>query len=99
MLMNSPPEIAREYINSAIYRVHLPLPKLIVQSIFLCLLLLTNICAIIEIVLNNSLFELTGNFPDYLSNTVNEMESYYGHAHLWPLLPLLIFNIIFFKSL
>ena len=34
MLMNSPPEIAREYINSAIYRVHLPLPKLIVQSIY-----------------------------------------------------------------
>ena len=34
MYMNSPPEIARQYIESAINRVRLPLPKLIIQSVY-----------------------------------------------------------------
>ena len=49
--------------------------KIIIKSIFLCLALLTNICEIIEIALNNSLFELIGYFPDYLLNKVDEMKN------------------------
>ena len=71
------------------------LAKLIIQSIFLFMVLLTNICAIIEIALNNSLFELTGYFPNYLLNTVNEMINSSGPSHFWPFFPLLIINIIF----
>ena len=34
MLMNSPPEIAKEYVDSAIRQVRLPIPKLIILSIY-----------------------------------------------------------------
>ena len=34
MLMNAPPEIAKEYIESAIRRLRLPIPKLVIQSIY-----------------------------------------------------------------
>ena len=34
MLMNSPPEIAKEYVDSAIRQVHLPIPKLIILSVY-----------------------------------------------------------------
>ena len=72
------------------------LVKLIIQSIFLCLVLLTNICAIIEIAINNNLYELTGNFPDYLSNAIDEMKNNSGYGHFWSYFPLLIFTIIIF---
>ena len=32
--MNSPPEIAIAYIKSAIHRMSLPIPKLVIQSIY-----------------------------------------------------------------
>ena len=72
------------------------LVKLIVQGIFLCLVLLINICGIIEIALNNYLFELTGYFPEYLLNLVGEMKNDSGNAHFWAFFPLSILNIAYF---
>ena len=72
------------------------LVKLIIQGIFLCLVLLTNISAILEIAISNFLFELSDNFPDYILNTIDKNKNYSGHGHFWPYFPLLIINIIVF---
>ena len=72
------------------------LVKLIIQGIFLCFVLLTNISAIIELVISIFFIELSANFPEYVLNTIDKNYYYYGHGHFWPYFPLLIFNIIFF---
>ena len=72
------------------------LVKLIFQGIFLCLVLLINICGIIELVLNNYLFELTGYFPKYLLNLNGDMKNGSGPAHFWAFFPLTFLNIAYF---
>ena len=66
MYMNSPPEIARLYIESAINRVRLPLPKLIIQSVYAgffisCSAMCTLACS----------YRLTGGDGRYYSGLVS----------------------------
>ena len=71
------------------------LAKLIFVSISVVIILLINICGIIEIVVNNYFFELSGFFPSYLDYEVKDMDSSIGTVHFWPFFPLLLINILF----
>ena len=55
--------------------------------------LLINICATIEIIMNNKIFDLSGLFPSYFYNITKDMKSNSGHPHLWPFLAFLIVQI------
>ena len=72
------------------------LAKLIFVSIAVVLILLSNICALIEMVTNNFFFELSGYFPGYIDSDVKDMDSSIGNVHFWPFFPLLLINILYF---
>ena len=64
------------------------------RSIFVVILLIISICGLIEMIMGDKVFKLTGDFPIYYSNILEDIENPKSSAHFWCYCPFLIFEII-----
>lgn len=76
------------------YSMNYEIVKIISSSFDVLLLLIITICGLIEMIMGDKVFKLTGDFPIYYSDILKDIEFSKASIHFWAYGPFLIIEII-----